>query len=65
MPPTPKYKKCKNIKNDKNENRQTHVILEGFSQNGHHHRIQHDLLRILAPVKTDFRHFSKMTCFSL
>ena len=26
--------KCKNIKHVKNENRQKHVILEGFSQNG-------------------------------
>ena len=32
-----KYKKCKNIKNDRNENRQKHVIFEGFSQNGQHH----------------------------
>ena len=55
MPPTLKiYKKCKHIKNDKNENRQKHVISEGFSQNGHHHRIQHNFLRILAPVKIDF-----------
>ena len=53
MPPTPKYKKCKNIKNVENENRQKHVSLKGFSQNGYHHRIQHSFLRILAPVKID------------
>ena len=33
----PKYKKCKNIKNVKNENRQKHIIFEGFRQNGLHH----------------------------
>ena len=27
-------KRCNNIKHDKNENLQKHVILEGFSQNG-------------------------------
>ena len=36
----PKYKKCKNTKNVKNENRQKHIILEGSRQNGLHHWIQ-------------------------
>ena len=63
MPPTPKYKKCKNIKNDKNEHRQKHVILEGFSQNGHHHRIQRIFLRISTPVKIIFRHFFENVFF--
>ena len=58
MPPTPKiYKKCKHIKNDKNENRQKHVILEGFRQNGLQIRIQHNFLRISTLVKIDVRHF--------
>ena len=60
MPPTPKryeqmqkYNQCQ-----KNENRQKHIILEGFSQNGLQIRNQRIFLRIVAPVKIDFRHFS-------
>ena len=47
----------------KNENCQTHVILEGFTQNGLQIRIQRNFLRISTPVKIDFRHFSKMIFF--
>ena len=50
-------KKCKNIKNVKNENRQKLIILEGFRQNGLQIRIQRNFLRISTPVKIDFRHF--------
>ena len=32
-------------------------FFEGFRQNGLHHRIQRIFLRIVALVKTDFRHF--------
>ena len=63
MLPTPKYKKCKNMKNVKNENHQKLIILEGFSQHGLHHWIQRNFLRIVAPVKIDFRHFPKMFFF--
>ena len=38
-----------------------HVILEGFRQNGLHHWIQRNFLRIVAPVKIVFDIFSKMT----
>ena len=34
-----------------------HVVLEGFSQNGLQIQIQRIFLRIVAPVKIDFRHF--------
>ena len=44
------------MKNVKNENRQKHVILEGFRQNGLQIRNQRIFLRIVAPVKIDFRH---------
>ena len=44
------------MKNDKHENHNKLIILEGFRQNGHHHWIQRIFLRILAPVKIDFRH---------
>ena len=46
-----------NTKNVKNENRQKLIILEGFSQNGHHHLFQRMFLRIIAPVNNYFRHF--------
>ena len=46
-----KYKKYKN------ENRQKHVISEGFSQNELHHQTQRNFLRIVALVNIDFRHF--------
>ena len=39
------------------------MIFEGFRQNGHHHRIQRIFLRILAPVKIDFRHFFENDIF--
>ena len=45
------------MKNNKNENHQKLIILEGFSQNGYHHLFQRIFLRIIAPVKIDFRHF--------
>jgi len=52
------------MKNVKNENHQKHFILEGFSQNGLHHRIQRIFLHNRAPVKNDFRYFfTKMTFF--
>ena len=64
MPPTPKnIEKCKNMKNVKNENRQKHDILEGFSQNGLQIRIQRIVLRILAPVQIIVRHFSVIIFF--
>ena len=44
------------MKNVENENRQKHIIVEGFRQNGLHHWIQRTLLRIVAPVKSIFRH---------
>ena len=44
-------------------NHQKHVILEGFSQNGLHIRIQRNFLRILTPVKIDFRHFFENVAF--
>ena len=39
------------------------IILEGFSQNGHHHLFQRIFLRIIAPVKIDFRHFFEYDIF--
>ena len=45
------------MKNNKNENHQKLIILEGFSQNGYHHLFQRIFLRIIAPVKIGFRHF--------
>ena len=63
MPPTPKYKKCKNIKNVKKENRQKLIILEGFRQNGLQIRNQRNFLRISTPVKIDFRHFFENDSF--
>ena len=54
----PKIKiKCKNIKKYKNGNRQKHIILDDFSQNGLQIRNQRIFLRIVAPVKIDFGHF--------
>ena len=53
----------KNIKNVKNENRQEHVILEGFRQNGLQIRIQRNFLRISTLVKLDFRHFFENDIF--
>ena len=53
------------MKNDKNENRQTHVILEGFRHNGLQIRNQRIFLRIVAPVKIDFRHFFDFYIFRL
>ena len=63
MPPTPKYRKMQKIKNVKNENRQKHVIFEGFRQNGLQIRIQRNFLRISTPVKIDFRHFFENDIF--
>ena len=45
------------MKNVKNENRQKLIIFEGFRQNALQIRIQRVFLRILTPVKIDFRHF--------
>ena len=53
------------MKNNNNENHQKIIILEGFSQNGYHHLFQRIFLRIIAPVKIDFRHFSIMTFFDI
>ena len=53
----------KNMKNNKNENLQKLIILEGFSQNGYHHLFQRIFLRIIAPVKIDFRHFFEYDMF--
>ena len=44
-------------------NLQKLIILEGFRQNGHHHWIQHIFLRIVAPIKIDFRHFFENDIF--
>ena len=44
----------KKYKNVKNVNHLKVIILEGFRQNGHHHRIEYNFLRILALVKIDF-----------
>ena len=55
--PPPKMKKMKKMQNVKNENHQKHVVLEGFRQNGLQIRNQRIFLRIVAPVKIDFRHF--------
>ena len=63
MPPTPKIYKKQNYKKCKNENRQKHVILEGFRQNGLQIRIQRNFLRISTPVKIDFRHFFENDIF--
>ena len=52
-----KYEKCQN------ENRQKHVILEGFRQNGLQIRIQRIFLRISTPVKIIFRHFFENVIF--
>ena len=57
MPPTQKMKKMKTCKKCQNGNLQKLIILEGFSQNGHHHLFQRIFLRIIAPVKIDFQHF--------
>ena len=51
------------MKNNKNENHQKLIILEGFSQNGYHHLFQRIFLRIIAPVKIDFRHFFEYDFF--
>ncbi len=45
---------------DKNENRQKHFIFEGFRQKRLQNRIQRIFLRIVALVKIDLGHFSKM-----
>ena len=50
------------MKNNKNENHQKLIILEGFSQNGYHHLFQRIFLRIIALVKTDF-HFLHLLYF--
>ena len=63
MPPTQKYKKCKKYEKCQNENLQKLIILEGFSQNGYHHLFQRIFLRIIAPVKIDFRHFFEYDIF--
>ena len=56
-------KKCKHVKNVKNENRQKLIIFEGFRQNGLQIRIQRNFLRISTPVKIDFRHFFENDIF--
>ena len=48
----PKYKKCKTCQN---EHLQKLIILEGFSQNGHHHLFQRICLRIITLVNIYFR----------
>ena len=53
------------MKNNKNENHQKLIILEGFSQNGYHHLFQRIFLRIIAPVKIDFRHFFEYDIFDI
>ena len=53
----------KNTKKCKNENRQKHVVLEGFRQNGLQIRIQRNFLRISTPVKIIFRHFFENVIF--
>ena len=63
MPPTPKMKKMKKCKKCQNENLQKLIIFEGFSQNGHHHLFQRMFLRIIAPVKIDFRYFFEHDIF--
>ena len=40
-------------------------MLEGFSQNGHHHLFQRIFLRIIALANIYFRHFSNMTFFDI
>ena len=55
----------KNIKNEKNENHQKLIILEGFSQNGLQILIQRTFLHITAWSKIDFRHFLKIYVFLL
>ena len=54
------YKKSKACQNGK---LQKLIILEGFCQNGLHILIQRIFLRILAPVKIDFRHFFENDIF--
>ena len=49
--------KGKNIKMSKMNIVKKLIILKGFRQNGHHHRIQRISLRIVALVKIVFRHF--------
>ena len=63
MPPTQKMKKMKKSKTCQNENLQKLIILEGFSQNGHHHLFQRIFLRIIAPVKIDFQYFFEYDIF--
>ena len=63
MPPTPRIKNDKHVKNVKMEIFKKLIILEGFMQNGHHHLFQRIFLRIIAPVKIDFRHFFEYYIF--
>ena len=58
-------KKCKNMKNVKNENRHKLIILEGFRQNGLQIRIQRNFLRISTPVKIIFRHLFEHVIFDI
>ena len=55
-----KYEKCKKCQH---ENLQKLIILEGFSQNGHHHIFQRIFLRIIAPVKIICRHVFEYDIF--
>ena len=41
MPPTPKFKKMKNMKTYKNENGQKHIILVNLGLREYQNRIQH------------------------
>ena len=64
MPPTPQILKMQKYKKmSKDENRQKHVIIEGFSQNGLQIRIQRIFLRMSTPAKIDFRHFFEYDIF--
>ena len=65
MPPTPKIKQYKNIKRCKNKNRQKHVILQGFSQNGLQIRIQRICLHMLTLVKVFFRDLFENDIFDI
>ena len=56
MPPIQKYKKCKKYETCQNSHLQQLIILEGFSQNGHHHLFQRMFLRRMALVNIYFRH---------
>ena len=64
-PPPPAIIDLENLEDEINQNlnHQKLIILEGFSQNGYHHLFQRIFLRIIAPVKIDFRHFFEYDIF--